>query len=68
MLHIGTLSFVPSLTPQEMQKLEVKRVPQNAGETIEMQVGHHVVFEWVARVTLRSGGLRGWGVIAVNWG
>ena len=39
--YIGTYSFVPSLTPEEMERLEVKRVPQNAGETIEMQVGCH---------------------------
>lgn len=45
-IHTGTYSFVPSLTPEEMQRLEVKRVPQNAGETIEMQVRYIVVLQF----------------------
>ncbi|KAL0029475.1 hypothetical protein WJX77_010245 [Trebouxia sp. C0004] len=36
-LEAGTHSFVPSLSPEEMAKLDIKRVPQNAGETVEMQ-------------------------------
>lgn len=39
----GTHSFVPSLSPEEMAKLDIKRVPQNAGETVEMQVRCHVM-------------------------
>ena len=34
----GTHSFVPSLNAEEMEKLGVKRIPQNPGETVEMQV------------------------------
>ena len=39
----GTHSFVPSLSPEEMAKLDIKRVPQNAGETVEIQVHCHVM-------------------------
>ena len=39
----GTHSFVPSLSPEEMVKLDIKRVPQNAGETVEMQVQCHIM-------------------------
>ena len=34
----GTHSFVPSLSPKEMARLDIKRIPQNVGETVEMQV------------------------------
>ncbi|DBA97932.1 hypothetical protein WJX82_006989 [Trebouxia sp. C0006] len=36
-LEAGTHSFVPSLSPEEMARLDIKRIPQNAGETVEMQ-------------------------------
>lgn len=36
----GTHSFVPSLDADEMQLFDVQRVPQNAGQTVEMQVSH----------------------------
>ena len=34
----GTHSFVPSLDADEMKLFDVQRVPQNAGNTVEMQV------------------------------
>ena len=42
----GTHSFVPSLSPEEMAKLGIKRVPQNAGETVEMQVHCHIMLSF----------------------
>jgi len=39
----GTHSFVPSLSPEEMARLDIKRIPQNAGETVEMQVHCHTM-------------------------
>lgn len=39
----GTHSFVPSLSPEEMARLDIKRIPQNAGETVEMQVHCHIM-------------------------
>lgn len=36
----GTHSFVPSLDADEMKLFDVQRVPQNAGNTVEMQVSH----------------------------
>ena len=36
----GTHSFVPSLDAEEMKLFDVQRVPQNAGNTVEMQVSH----------------------------
>ena len=70
-MYTGTYSFVPSLTPEEMQRLEVKRVPQNSGETIEMQVrlrhrpvGCQCKVGWGGLSLQRSG--VGWG--GMGWG
>ena len=38
LLVAGTHSFVPSLDAEEMEKLGVRRLPQNPGQTVEMQV------------------------------
>ena len=43
-LPAGIYSFVPSLSAKEFEQLEVKRVPQNAGQTVEMQVRSCVTY------------------------